>query len=92
MDHGTKLKSISFDLCSHISKQLVSSVVSMYFSFLSLSLPLFLILSGQGRVRDTFSHESQIIGGLWRGRERIRVETWKGLIITLCSKTGVMED
>lgn len=37
MDHGTKLKSISFDLCSHISKQLVSSVVSMYFSFPSLS-------------------------------------------------------
>lgn len=69
MDHGTKLKSISFDLYfSHSRNNWL--VLSFLCIFLSLSLSFRVILSGQGRVRDTFSRERQIIEGLWYTGEK----------------------
>ena len=47
------------------------------FFFLSLSLSFRVILSGQGRVRDTFSRERQIIEGLWyTGEKESLIHAW----------------
>lgn len=84
MDRGAKLKSISFDLYSRISKQLVSSAVSVYFSF----FPCLCVQFYQGKA-DTFSHERQIIGGLWSVEGIVRDSRRNreaGFIITFPSK------
>lgn len=52
-------------------------VLSFLCIFLSLSLSFRVILSGQGRVRDTFSRERQIIEGLWyTGEKESLIHAW----------------
>lgn len=85
LDRGTKLKSISFDLYSRISKQLVSSAVSLYFSFFPppLSLSFCVILSGQGR--HVFAREANN-RGIMEGIVDSRRNREAGFIITFPSK------
>lgn len=85
LDRGAKLKSISFDLYSRISKQLVSSAVSLYFSFFPppLSLSFCVILSGQGR--HVFAREANN-RGIMEGIVDSRRNREAGFIITFPSK------